>query len=224
MINRNRVTWLFLLAFVYTTITLWSIHGDLSTTLANGASANWRQPILANALYPDPISMQQWHFDYAAIEHILAKVKFSKNSKLLLNPKLAENLAEAVASLPQNMNDRALQRMAFLVSMSLPYLPKEAEKLATLLISYYHLQYATHKAHSIEKDLLKTTDKLQAFLQKEALQNHYLGESVATQLFGKQRTITRYLLERKAIKENLNLTSQQKQHLLHALKNPLLRR
>lgn len=195
---------------MYTSVTLWSIHGDLL-------------PTQANPLFPNPSSPQQWHFDYETAERILTEVKFSKNGELLINPELAEILSKAVNSLPKEMNNEALQRIDFLIAMSFPNHPQAAKTLAKLLINYYHLQYATTSASSTDSNSHSTDNKLTAFLKKESLENHYLGEDNAAQLFGKQRSITRYLLERKAIKENTDLNPLQKNQQLNMLKNPLKR-
>jgi hypothetical protein len=100
------------------------------------------------------------------------------------------------------MDDKALKRLAFLVSKGAPATHTAAgTNLATLLLNYYHLRYAEIKQ-------LKTTDKLATFqarfLNKVELQNHYLGKEIATQFFGKQRSTTRYLLERRAQRLNIN--------------------
>ena len=178
----------------------------------------------ANSLFPNPISPQQWHFNYEAAELILAKIKFTDKGELLVNPELAKILSKAVDSLPKQMNDEALLRIDFLVSMSFPHRPQAAKKLAKLLINYYHLQYAVTQASSTENKSANTRDKLAIFLETEALENHYLGEDNATQLFGEQRSITRYLLERKSIKENTQLNQQQQKQQLNRLKKPFKRK
>lgn len=181
MISHNRLIWLSLVAFAYTAVTLWSIHADLPSA-NNDRKDDWQQLIVA----------QQWQFDYTETEQILAKVKLNSRGELLLNSGLAKILAKAAKSLPADMNEKALERIALLVSKNF-----EDNILATLLISYYHLQYA-------EINQLKTNDKLTSFQATVALQNHYLGTHIADSLFGKQRSITRYLLERRNIRLKIN--------------------
>lgn len=178
------------MTFVYTAVTLWSVHTDLL------------QPIAADAHFSSPTSAQQWHFNYAETEQILAQVKLNHRGEPLVNPSLANILTRAVESLPENMNDKALQRLGFLVSKGLPDTNTAAGiKLPTLLIKYYHLHYA-------EQEQLKTIDKLVTFQtrfsEKVELQNHYLGKDIATQFFGEQRSITHYLLARRALRLNIN--------------------
>lgn len=211
LIRPNRMSWLCLAAFIYTSVTLWSIQGDLT-------------PPLANTLFPNPNAPQQWHFDYEAAELILAKVTFTDKGELLLNPELAKILSKAIDSLPKQLNDEALQRINFLLAMSFPKRTRAAEELGRLLINYYHLQYAVTQASSTDHKSSNTRDKLAAFLETVARENHYLGEDNATLLFGEQRSITRYLLERKIIKENATLNQQQKIQQLNRLKKPLKRR
>lgn len=219
-----------MIASVYTTVTLWSIHGDLTSSLIRKQTDDWQQPVAANTLFPDAISAQQWHFDYEAIENILANVQLSNTGELLINPGLVSILTKVIDSLPQDISEQALQRIGLLISKSFSHLPHTAKKLTDVLIKFYHLQYAENKDHSAEnkdhsaeKNTQSTRGKLKALLAEEALQNHYLGKDVASQLFGKQQDITRYLLERKIIKENSALSRQQKNQQLGALSKPMIK-
>lgn len=218
LISHSRIAWLCLLAFIYSGITLWSIHTDLPSSLPSESTqsgkTDWQQPIAVNALFPDPISAQQWHFNYEETEEILTQVKLNSHGELLINPELAHILTKSVASMPQNLNKKTENRIAFLVSKGLPGIA--GTQLATLLMNYYHLQDATNKTTN------KTTS-LANFLKTEARQNHHLGTDVATQLFGNKRVITRYLLERLAIQENPNLSHQQKEQQRQMLKSQLKR-
>ena len=221
MINPNRISWLCLIAFAYTIVTLWSIHGDLSSRFTREQSDNWQQPIATNTLFPSAISAQQWHFDYESTENILANVKLSDTRELLFNPGLVSILTKVTDSLPQDMSEQGLQRIGFLISKSFSHLPHEAKKLTDVVINFYYLQHASNKVQPVEKNTQSARNQLKKFLEKEIRQNYYLGKDVATQLFGKQRTITRYLLERKVIKENPELNTHQKKQQLDALSNPM---
>jgi hypothetical protein len=209
------------LAFAYAIATLWIIHTELASTLSNGLSIHvsdnindeWHQPVEADVLFPDRISAHQWQFDYEVTESILASVKLKSNGELQLDSELAELLTKAVNSMPDNLNDKALKRIAYLVYKGLPDLRFESKEtnnpgktLSSILINYYRLKYA-------ERSQLKLTDKLANFKSQVELQNHYLGTDIATQLFGKKRSITRYLLERRAkrlknISESKNINAQ----------------
>ncbi len=65
------------------------------------------------------------------------------------------------------------------------------------------------------------SNKIFTFKNKTDRQNHFLGKDIAHQLFGKQRAISYYLLQRRAIKENTQLSSEQKTKKLQSLKNTL---
>jgi hypothetical protein len=229
LINPNRVAWLCLIACIYTTVTLWSIHGDLTSGLTHEQTDDWQQPVAANTLFPNIISAQQWHFDYESIENILTNVELSNTGELLINPGLVNILTKVTNSLPPDMSEHALQRIGLLISKSFSHLPHTEKKLTDVLINFYHLQYAENtdhsvenKDHSAENNTQSTRGKLKALLAEEARQNYYLGKNVASQLFGKQQGITRYLLERKVIKENSALSTQQKKRQLNALSYSML--
>ncbi|MGK0248432.1 MAG: hypothetical protein ACI910_001163 [Oleispira sp.] len=211
-----------MIAFVYTTVTLWSIHGDLPSTLTHEQTDDWQQPIAANTLFPSAISAQQWHFDYESTENILANVEVSNTGELLINPELLCILTKVIDSLPPDMSDQVLQRIGLLISKSFSHRPHTAKTLTDVLINFYHLSYAENKVHTVEKNTQSTREKLKFFLTKEARKNYYLGKDVASKLFSNQQDITRYLLERKIIKENAALSTQQKKQQLDALSKPMI--
>ncbi len=220
MIIHNRVAWLCWPAFIYAAVTLWGIHTDLQPTLSHvgiggvDGMGDWQQPITTQALFPNPITAQQWHFDFESTERILRKVPLSDSEELLFNTQLLTVLKRAVDTMPKNMNDQALQRAALLVSKGLPSV--RGKQLADVFKNYYQLQQAySNGVESI--DDVKLTDKYSIFKALIKRQDHYLGGDVANQLFGKQRAITAYLYDRKAINQNSSLNRQQKQKKLHAL-------
>jgi hypothetical protein len=222
LINPNRVTWLCLIACIYTTVTLWSIHGDLPSRLTHEQTGDWQQPVAANTLFPNAISAQQWHFDYESIENILAHVELSHAGELRINPELVSILTKVTDSLPPDMSEQALERIGFLISKSFSHLPHTAEKLTDVLINFYHLQYTSNKVQTVEDSTQGSRGKLKGILEEEARQNYYLGKNVANQLFGKQQNISRYLLKRKVIKENSALSTQQQKQQLDSLSNSML--
>jgi hypothetical protein len=211
-----------LIACIYTTVTLWSIHGDLTSGLTHEQTDDWQQPVAANTLFPNIISAQQWHFDYESIENILAHVELSHAGELRINPELVSILTKVTDSLPPDMSEQALERIGLLISKSFSHLPRTEKKLTDVLINFYHLQYTENTDHSVKSNTQSTRSKLKALLAEEARQNYYLGKNVASQLFGKQQGITRYLLERKVIKENSALSTQQQKRQLNALSYSML--
>jgi len=196
---------------------LWTIHTELHKTLPSDNKTNWHQPSAANALFSNPISADQWHFDYEVTEKIFSKATLNGSGELLVNSTLADVLKEAVDSLPQNMNGKALNRVSFLVSKGLPGVP--GKKLASVFVNYYYLQQASALAASSEKSGSELSVRRSAFQAMIERQDYYLGADVAVQLFGRQRGITRYLYQRREIKENASLNHRQKQKLLNTLQN-----
>jgi hypothetical protein len=196
------------LASTYVAVTLWSIHANFLPELSIDQKDGWQQPIAANDLFQEPISIQQWHFDYEATEKILTQVTLASNGELLLNSDLAKILTKAVNSLPENLDDTELKHAAFLVSKNFPDLNPISRKnnvpeaqLSTLLVNYYHLKSAEKNLDELIEKKFTFQDR---FIATVTRQNHYLSTDVATQLFGKQRSITHYLLERRAIRLKIN--------------------
>ncbi len=208
-------SWLCGLAFLYAAVTLWSIHTDLQATLALGEIGDWQQPITTQALFPYSISAQQWHFDFEATEKILVKLRREDSEKRLLNPELLTVLTRAVNALPNNMNEKALNRAVFLVSKGLSAV--SGKQMAGLFKNYYQLKQASFIDEELNENV-KLTDKRSRFKAAVIRQNRYLGEEVANQLYGKQRAITAYIYERQSINQNLSLKPKQKQKQLNTLK------
>jgi hypothetical protein len=218
LIIHKRVLWLCWAVLIYAVVILWSIHSDFQPTISRdgiGGMGVWQQPITTQGLFPTPITAQQWHFDFENTEDILGKVKRGENDKLLLTPELVTILTRAVHALPTNMNDKALNRAAFLVFKLSPVVP--GKQLSEVFKSYYQLQQAFIIEES-SKGHIELTDKQAIFKATIERQNRYLGIGVASKLFGKQRAITAYLYKRKAINKNVKLNPQQKQKQRHALK------
>jgi len=197
----------------------------------------WYQPSIINSRYPTLISPNNWGFDYSAIEALLLQIHSRKrfnnnqpnnsqpNNTITFTADDAELFSKAIQSLPKNLSAVSLQRIQFLIAKEFPR--DIGNQLAKLTVGFYQLQSATD-THTVHKptDLprhehTQLANKILTFKNKTDRQNHFLGKDIAHQLFGKQRAISYYLLQRRAIKENTQLSSEQKTKKLQSLKNTL---
>lgn len=184
----------------------------------------WHQPSVINTRYPALISSTQWNFDYSGIETLLAQIhsrsRFNhnqKNNTIGFTTTDAERFSKAIQSLPDNLSAASLQRIQFLITKGFP--DDIGHQLAKVTIGFYQLQSTTDTR--AEHKPTQLADKVLAFKNKVDRQDHFLGKDVAHQLFGKQRSISYYLLQRRAIKEDTQLSSEQKRKRLQSLKNTL---
>ena len=191
--------------------------------MGNPADA-WHQPSVINTRYPTLISSTQWNFDYSGIETLLAQIhsraRFNHNQKkntIEFTTTDAERFSKAIQSLPDNLSAASLQRIQFLITKGFP--DDIGHQLAKVTIGFYQLQSTTDTR--TEHKPTQLADKVLAFKNKVDRQDHFLGKEVAHQLFGKQRSISYYLLQRRAIKEDTQLSSEQKRKRLQSLKNTL---
>jgi hypothetical protein len=214
LINRNRLTSLSCIIFAYVIITLWSIHLDLRHYL-NPHSKEWHQPQITNVLFPELISPEKWSFNFELTEKILSRSKLNENEDLLINSQLTDVLIKATASLPENLNNKQLQRVEFLASNIL--VNKAGAQLASLFTNYYRLEREIKATTSAEQGNSNLEDEISKFKTLTTLQNNYLGEDIAARLYGKKRIVTAYLYERKKINQNTDLSDKQKQKKLNEL-------
>jgi hypothetical protein len=189
----------------------------------------WYQPSIINSRYPTLISPNNWNFDYSAIEALLLQIHSRKrfnnnqpnnsqpNNTMTFTADDAELFSKAIQSLPKNLSAVSLQRIQFLIAKEFP--DDIENQLAKLTVGFYQLQSATDTR--AEHEPTQLADKMLTFKNKVDSQNHFLGKDTAHQLFGKQRAISYYLLQRRAIKENTQLSSEQKTKKLQSLKNTL---
>ncbi len=232
LINRNILSWLCWLGCLYSAVTLFSIHSSarLASTESNaqnimGNPTNvWYQPSIINSRYPTLISPNNWDFDYSTIEALLDQIHSRKrfnnsqpNNTMTFTADDAELFSKAIQSLPKNLSAVSLQRIQFLIAKEFP--DDIENQLAKLTVGFYQLQSATDTR--AEHKPTQLADKMLTFKNKVDRQDHFLGKDTAHQLFGKQRAISYYLLQRRAIKENTQLSSEQKTKKLQSLKNTL---
>ena len=240
LINRNILPWLCWLGCIYSVVTLFSIHSSASHSsteshvqnVAGNPTDVWYQPSAINTRYPTLISSTHWDFDYSAIEALLTQIHSREsfnnnqpNSTMTLAASDAELFSKAIQSLPKNLSAASLQRIQFLITKGFP--DDIGHPLAKVTIAFYQLQSTTdthteHKPADLPKhEYTQLADKMLAFKNKADRQDHFLGKDVAHQLFGKQRAIAYYLLQRRAIKEDTQLSSEQKIKQLKSLKDTL---
>jgi hypothetical protein len=201
--------------FTYTICTLWWIHAELRHN-ASATTPEWHQPSTSNIFFPKKISPQIWPLDFELAEQVLSESKLNNNGELLINPQLADTLDKAIALLPENLNENTLQRAKFLTSKILT--DRSGDQLASVFINYYQLQKKIKKDNLIEKDDSNVESELSIFRRMTAIQDQFLGNEIANLLFGKKRSITEYLYERRDINGNIDLNSNQKKRQLNALK------
>ena len=189
----------------------------------------WYQPSIIDSRYPTLISPNNWDFDYSTIEALLVQIHSRKrfnnnqpnnsqpNNTMTFTADDAELFSKAIQSLPKNLSAVSLQRIQFLIAKEFP--DDIENQLAKLTVGFYQLQSATDTR--AEHKPTQLADKMLTFKNKVDRQDHFLGKDTAHQLFGKQRAISYYLLQRRAIKENTQLSSEQKTKKLQSLKNTL---
>jgi lipase chaperone LimK len=186
---------------------LWSIHFELRHSL-NHDSKEWHQPPISNILSPKLISPEEWSFNFELTEKILSQSKLNKNKDLLINSQLTDVLIKATTSLPENLNNKQLQRVEFLTSNILPN--KAGTQLASLFNNYYQLDREINTKTETKQGSSNLEDEILKFETLTALQKKYLGREIAARFYGKKIILTEYLYGRRKINQNTDLSDNKK--------------
>jgi len=211
---------LVLAAIVFAT-TLGIIAATLPGKRASGGSdQDWVQPDEVARRNPVKISNHQWAFDYQPVEALLQTLVIGSDSDLELDNHTAEVLDRIASALPENLTQADIERIGFLSRQVLPgsdvsnVVSDVADDLANTLTGFLRYQQAARAQERIAHNGSGLTTAQLRFERSVALQNQYLGKAEARQLFGQQRRLQQYLIERQAIQANVDLSAAQRQEAL----------
>ena len=212
------VTTISSLSLVFALCFLWLLHTESLVELSSASNKSWQQPVAISDSFPDEISSHYWPFNFDATEAQLLNIKYDQVGELILNEAAAKQLENAVSSLPKKLDLEALQRLELLVEKG--WSGNSGKQLATVLVSFYHFQQASNIATlSTSTKSTSTKSQEQQFQEAVQRQEYYLGKDLANKLFGRKNAVNYYLYARKAINENLSLSSAQKQEQLSKLQS-----
>ncbi len=172
----------------------------------------WTQPTSLSSLFLNPISINEFQFDYESAEQILLALEQNSQGELILNHYSASVLEAALSSLPDNLSSADLQRVELLIIKGLP--GRAGPQLANLVSNYYAYQVALDKTQALSDG----DSRELRFEQSVLLQEQFFGEDVKQRLFGKRNRLNRYLFARKRINEDRLLDAMQKKKELSILK------
>lgn len=209
------------LAVIVFATTLGVIAATLPDKRASGGSdQDWVQPDEVARRNPVKISNHQWAFDYQPVEALLQTLVIGSDSDLELDNHTAEVLDRIASALPENLTQADIERIGFLSRQVLPgsdvsnVVSDVADDLANTLTGFLRYQQAARAQERIAHNGSGLTTAQLRFERSVALQNQYLGKAEARQLFGQQRRLQQYLIERQAIQANVDLSAAQRQEAL----------
>ena len=209
------------LAVIVFATTLGVIAATLPDKRASGGSdQDWVQPDEVARRNPVPISNHGWAFDYQPVEALVQTLVIGSDSDLELNNHTAEVLDRIASALPENLTQADIERIGFLSRQVLPgsdvsnVVSDVADDLANTLTGFLRYQQAARAQERIAHNGSGLTTAQLRFERSVALQNQYLGKAEARQLFGQQRRLQQYLIERQAIQANVDLSAAQRQEAL----------
>jgi hypothetical protein len=172
----------------------------------------WVQPPEVARQTPVPISSHEWAFNYRPVEGLVNALASGASDGLALNSHALERLERIASGLPQTLSETAIERIGFLSQQGVP--APIANDLADTLKGFLRYRQAMREpALAIDSGNPAETARTR-FERSVVLQNRYLGDSRAEQLFGQQRRLQRYLIERQAIHANPDLSAAARQKAL----------
>ena len=215
----SRLTSATLLLLVLALALISSLHSSPVERQGVQSNSQWRQPNAISSIFPEPLSTDEWQFDYDDIEQVLARIKQGESNNLIINETTAVILNEAVSNFSEETNENSLRRIRFLVSKGMR--GDAGQELGEILVSFYRYKKAEAKEKLLEKTSQAKTKSLKVqetrFEQTLLIQERYLGPEVSEQLFGRKNALNRYLLARRRVSENASFTAIQKQKILGQL-------
>lgn len=172
----------------------------------------WVQPTAVSREHPQLISPQQWHFEFQEAETILGRLDHDSGQGLILNRHTTDILRRAAATLPDTMSQEAIERAGFLAGHGFPSarVGDQAARLFTAMIRYQQALRQEPKSNRSESARAR-------FENTVALQNHYFGGDAAQQLFAHQRRLRQYLIARRQLQDDPDLSEDQREQALKAL-------
>ena len=201
------------LAVIVFATTLGVIAATLPDKRALGGSdQDWVQPDEVTRRNPVPISNHEWAFDYQPVEALVQTLVTGSDSVLEFNNHTAEVLDRIASALPENLTQADIERIGFLSRQGLP--GAVTSDVANMLTGFLRYRQAARAQERIAHNGSGLVTAQGRFERSVALQNQYLGKAEARQLFGQQRRLQQYLIERQAIQANVDLSAVQRQEAL----------
>jgi len=158
------------------------------------------------------ISNHEWAFDYPPVEGLIQTLVIGSDNSLVLNSHTAEVLDSIASALPETLTNADIERIGFLAQQG--FSAPAASSVATTLTGFLRYRQAERHSQRNTNDNNELVPAEARFELSVALQNQYLGTAQAEQLFGQQRRLKQYLLERRAIQANSELSATQRQNML----------
>ena len=214
--SRNRIKSLVLAAIVFAA-TLGIIAATLPDKRALGGSdQDWVQPDEVTLRHPVPISNHQWGFDYEPVEALVRALMPGSDSDLELTNHTAEVLGRIASALPETLTQADIQRIGFLSRQGFlgSIASGVADDLSSTLTGFLRYRQAARGQEQTAQNGSGPAAAQARFERSVTLQNQYLGTANAQYLFGQQRRLKRYLIERQAIQANRDLSIAQRQEAL----------
>jgi len=153
------------------------------------------------------------------VETIFLQAKTNKKGALIIDSSLAEIFNNATKQLPENLDDKNIHRLSFLLSKMFPVMTDQ--QIGNTFSNYY--RYRQVKQQLMTSNQEQTSSEADVFNRDIELKNKFLGKEITNKMFGQKDQLTRYLIARKLVIRNKQLSPQDKQKKLSALKNEFLR-
>jgi hypothetical protein len=201
---------------------VWRLHDFPQAKFSSGP---WQQPASAFENYPVPMapahpkasnenggdaSGGQWQFDFALLEQQFA-VTLAGTGELTLDDNLRRQFESVLQDLPMPLSRESLDRIEHLFRKSFP--GQAGQQLSALFgpMRHYH---AAQKSEAETIAALHPAGSLAATAatldSAQRLQAQLFGDEQIRQLFGQSNALSRYLLERRRVRESSTLTPEEK--------------
>lgn len=184
------------------------------------ASGDWQQPLALDPVYPQPLSSDDGHIHFSAVEPLLLQLPLTEHRGLQVNAatltvmeKVMETIME-VGVIPVDPVQQ--QRFYFLLSRALP--APASEEFIDLLTRYMTYKEALAQLSKSQTGSSATSTLLEQHGKKQQLQASYFDPDTRKALFFDSNNAQTYLIKRLAIVQDTTLSAEVKTQRLNALR------
>ncbi|GAB1258836.1 hypothetical protein NBRC116494_33380 [Aurantivibrio plasticivorans] len=158
-------------------------------------------------------------FDVVDVYQGLANVELDEGGNVVLDNKARESLEDAFSGLPDNMSEEDLHELQELVKIGLP--GEAGFQTADILGRYYYYRLAQKDLPALHSATPSLDSALDDYDQLKALRYTYFGKEAAEKLYGEEHLMANYTIQAMKIESNKDISAEEKQKKLQALKTEL---
>ncbi len=206
------------IVIAYAVVIVFFVYNHNWVFKTTNETLKWRQPEFN--IKTDFISPSNFELNFHSIEKSLRNITFDSQGNLVLNSITANVVHSIVDNIHEKASQQTLNRVVFLVSKSFPQY--NSTELTDLILNYrlYRLDYKKIKSNQSHSPNIKEAEL--RLIENIKLKKMFMGEKRVNKLFSRTHEMAFYILNRRKLLSNQDLSNTQKETLLKQLSEQLI--